>query len=76
MSAAQWRRAMNSSAAAAAVAARGSSAVSLPSPVPIVPAHAAPAPSDPWSWLNALFRHVRWRHVIVLAFVLLYQFFA
>ena len=76
MSAAQWRRAMNSSAVAAmaARAARGTATV------PTVPSRsvdlAPPTHGDPPRWLRALFRPVRWRHVIVAALVLLYPFIA
>ena len=69
MSAAQWRRAMNSSAAG------GAGVTALPSQLPSTRS-AATSPADPWSRLTALFRPVRWRHVIVLAFVLLYPLFA
>ena len=76
MSAAQWRRAMNSSAlaATAARAARGTATV-LPAPSRSVD-FAAPAHGDAPRWLRALFRPVHWRHVIVAALVLLYPFIA
>ncbi len=75
MSAARWRRAMNSSAAAATAArdARGSGCLALPQH----PADAAPRPSTrPWTWVMTQLRALRWRHAIVAAFVLAYPFFA
>ncbi len=71
MSAAQWRRAMNSSAAAAGVARRGRDAVALQ---PVSPA-SVPAPGAPSRWASA-WRSVRVRHVLVLALVLAYPFVA
>ena len=73
MSAAQWRRAMNSSASAAAAA--RVTALPVQGAMPSIASHAS-VPGDPWSRLSALFHHLRWRHVVVLAFVLLYPFFA
>ncbi|CAN5165589.1 branched-chain amino acid ABC transporter permease [soil metagenome] len=70
MSAAQWRRAMNSSAAAA-TAARGAVV-----PLPARPVQPPPAQGEAPLWISRLLRHVGWRHVIVAAFVLLYPFFA
>ncbi len=73
MSAAQWRRAMNSSAAAA-TAARGARGAALVQPVPV---RAAPeAQGTAPRWLAALFKPLRWRHALVAAFVLAYPFFA
>ncbi len=67
MSAAKWRRAMNSSAAAAAV-------------VHTLPVRAVgtprPAVVDAPSWIRSTIGAIRWRHAIVLAFVLAYPFFA
>ncbi len=56
--------------------ARGASAIALPRATSAASSHTTVEPRDPWSRLGALFRHLRWRHVIVLAFVLLYPFFA
>ena len=76
MSAARWRRAMNSSAAAAAAAARNARGGSV-QPLPQHPADTAPRPSTgPRSWLATRLRALRWRHAIVIAFVLAYPFFA
>jgi branched-chain amino acid transport system permease protein len=75
VSAAQWRRAMNSSAAAATAArsARGG----VVQPVSVRNTEAAPKPStDPYTWLTTKLRTLRWRHAIVAAFVLAYPFFA
>jgi branched-chain amino acid transport system permease protein len=79
MSAAKWRRAMNSSAAASMSAARGARGSAVVHPLPV---RAAERPAEPPQqgdappWLRALFRPIRWQHVIVAAFVLLYPFFA
>jgi branched-chain amino acid transport system permease protein len=74
MSAAQWRRAMNSSAAAAA-AARKPHALAQPSSVRL--AEAAPrAQGDAPRWLESMWRPVKPRHVVVAALVLLYPAFA
>ena len=72
MSAAQWRKAMNASAAAAG-AARG------PGLVPPVAARdlVSTQPSEGWMRrLNVLLRAVRARHVLVALFVFAYPFFA
>lgn len=72
MSAAQWRRAMNSSAAAAAAARGGAKVTPLP-----VATRPAPEAHGEWPrWIRDLFRPIKARHVIVMAFVLLYPFFA
>jgi branched-chain amino acid transport system permease protein len=67
VSAAKWRRAMNSSAAAAAV-------------VHTLPVRTVGAPRtakvDAPSWIRSTIGAIRWRHAIVLAFVLAYPFFA
>ncbi len=73
MSAAQWRRAMNSSAAAAGVARRGGEAGRL-HPVSTTPTGATTdSPSQRW---RSAWRAVHLRHVVVLAFVLIYPFVA
>ena len=75
MSAARWRRAMNSWAVAATAArnARGGGA----QPLPQHPADAEPRPSiGPLTWVATQLRALRWRHAIVAAFVLAYPFFA
>src|SRR4029453_14869785 len=75
VSGAQWRRGMSSSAAAAA--ARDARSGSMAIPVPVRQADAAPVRSgDPWTWATARRRSLRWRHVIVLAAVLIYPFIA
>ncbi|MBL8342514.1 MAG: branched-chain amino acid ABC transporter permease [Rubrivivax sp.] len=75
MSAAYWRRAMNTGLAAAA----------RPLPLPKSMASMAPAataPLDPYAqsdaprWLKFLWQHLSARHVFVLAFVLIYPFVA
>jgi branched-chain amino acid transport system permease protein len=75
MSAAYWRRAMNTGLAAAA----------RPLPLPKAMASmrpAATAPADPYAnsdaprWLKFLWAHLSARHVFVLAFALLFPFFA
>jgi len=71
MSAAQWRRAMNSSAAAAGVARRGRDAAVLQ---PVARA-APPEVTAPSRWASA-WRAIRVRHVILMAFVLVYPFIA
>ncbi len=83
MSAAKWRRAMNSSSgsAAAFTAARGAQGGAVVHSLP-VRATERPASTplqeqgDAPPWLRALVRPIRWRHVLVAAFVLLYPFFA
>ncbi|MCW5632973.1 MAG: branched-chain amino acid ABC transporter permease [Rubrivivax sp.] len=74
MSAAYWRRAMNTGLAAAA------RPLPLPRAVATLPP-AAPAPdpyahSDAPRWLKYLWTHLSARHVFVLAFVLIYPFVA
>jgi branched-chain amino acid transport system permease protein len=73
MSAAHWRRAMNT----------GLSAAARPLPVPRAASASAPvAEPDPYAtsaapgWLKFLWRHLSARHVFVLAFVLIYPFVA
>lgn len=75
MSAAYWRRAMNTGLAAAA----------RPLPLPRATASMSPAatpPVDPYAnsdaprWLKFLWRHLSARHVFVLAFVLIFPFVA
>ncbi len=72
MSAAYWRRAMNT----------GLAAVARPLPLPrasapvVVPAPEPYADSDAPRWLKFLWRHVSARHVFVLAFVLIFPFVA
>ncbi|HEY4069793.1 MAG TPA: branched-chain amino acid ABC transporter permease [Burkholderiaceae bacterium] len=73
MSAAQWRRAMSSSAAAAAAANPAARSRSRPVAVPAEP---APQHGELPRWLSALLRPLRWRHVIVLALLLVYPFVA
>ena len=76
MSAAQWRRAMNSSAAAATAARRRAWRCRSAS-CRCASADAAPKPSaDPYTWITTRLRTLRWRHAIVAAFVLAYPFFA
>jgi len=65
MSAAQWRRAMSSSATAGAAARRPANVVALPV---APPAQHGELPR----WLGTLFRPVRWRHALVLALALFY----
>ncbi len=76
MSAAQWRKAMNSGA----VAALGRSASVPTATRPAQPAIEAPsdayAHSDAPRWLKYLWQRLSPRHVIVAAFVLLYPFVA
>lgn len=80
MSAAKWRRAMNSSSTAAAEAARGVRDTSRPT---VVRSTAQAQPSRDVStegrfstWWGSVLRAVKWRHVAVLAFVFAYPFFA
>ncbi|MBK9132922.1 MAG: branched-chain amino acid ABC transporter permease [Betaproteobacteria bacterium] len=74
MSAAHWRRAMNTGLAAAARP--------LPLPRAMATAPAAVPAADPYAgsdaprWLKFLWRHLEARHVFVLAFVLVYPFVA
>jgi branched-chain amino acid transport system permease protein len=67
MSAAQWRRAMNSSATAAAMSTR---AVAVP-----LAATDAPETRSPY-WMTTLWSTLSLRHIAVAAFVLLYPIFA
>jgi branched-chain amino acid transport system permease protein len=81
MSAAQWRRAMNSSATAAVAAhgARGPRGARTAGAVPIPSRTAAALPAvsgDPWTWLTTRLRALRWRHAVVLAALLIYPFVA
>lgn len=74
MSAARWRRAMNGSAAAAARGGRDTRA-----PVLLHPAAASgrsDAQAAVWSGWRSALRAVRLRHLLVIAFVLAYPFFA
>jgi len=65
MSAAYWRRAMNTAAASAV------------RPLPTAPVATAGAPSAGTPrWLAWLMQHIAWRHVLVLLGVLLYPFVA
>ena len=74
MSAAQWRRAMSSSAATAA---RSGSATAIAHPAPVRQIELAPlGQSGVPRWLRAMVRPLRWRHVIVAALVLAYPFVA
>jgi branched-chain amino acid transport system permease protein len=75
MSAAHWRRAMNtglSSAASSAPRARAAKTVASATPVEVDPYADSNAPR----WLKFLWRHVGARHVFVLAAVLIYPFVA
>ena len=74
MSAAQWRRAMNGSASSPTSSMPRSAARVQRFPGPSVTT--APAQGEAPRWLQALWRPVRARHVIVAAFVLLYPLFA
>jgi len=71
MSAAQWRRAMNSSAAGA-VAARGSAVVRTISQ----PTATASTEAGPWRWLRSIVSAIAPRHVIVFIALLVYPFVA
>lgn len=75
MSAAQWRRAMNSSAAAAGAARRSGEAGRL-HPVATTPTSTAGTTGLPSQRWRSAWRAVHWRHVVVLAFVLIYPFVA
>jgi branched-chain amino acid transport system permease protein len=72
MSAAYWRRAMNTGIAAAA----------RPLPLPRASAAAAPVEPDPYAdsdaprWLRFLWRHLAPRHVFLGAFLLIFPFVA
>jgi branched-chain amino acid transport system permease protein len=72
MSAAYWRRAMNTGLAVAA----------KPLPLPKATAPARPAAVEPYAdsdaprWLKFLWRHLSARHVFVMAFVLIYPLLA
>jgi branched-chain amino acid transport system permease protein len=72
MSAAHWRKAMNSGAGRMAMTARAA---------PIAPVGALPPPArdvdaDAPAWLRFLWRHVSARHVLTLALLVAYPFFA
>jgi len=71
MSAAQWRRAMNSSAAATA-AARNSAAPAVVHAMP----RSASSEGGPWRWLRSLMGAIEARHVLVLVGLLVYPFVA
>jgi branched-chain amino acid transport system permease protein len=75
MSAAQWRRAMNSSAAAASAARRPSGTAPLRQ-VAAAGSVAVPAGAGWAQRLRDMLRTIRARHVVVMAFVLAYPFFA
>ena len=68
MSAAQWRKAMNSGAAGAARPVTAPAAVPLPTPAPVEPHDHG----EPPLWMKRLARHVGARHVLVMLAVLLY----
>jgi branched-chain amino acid transport system permease protein len=74
MSAAQWRRAMNSSAAAA-VAARGAAAPSVVHPMPR-PASPASTEGGSWRWLRSIIAAIEARHVIAIVALFVYPFVA
>jgi branched-chain amino acid transport system permease protein len=77
MSAAQWRRAMNSSVAAASAARGARLSGSAPAATVARSVALAPAPAaQPWPWLRHTLRGLHWRHGFVLAAALLYPFFA
>ena len=74
MSAAKWRRAMNSSSAAAAEAARGVRDTRRPA---VVHSAAQPLPGRDVAmearfsnWWRSVVRAVKWRHIAVLVFVI------
>ncbi|HET7524559.1 MAG TPA: branched-chain amino acid ABC transporter permease [Burkholderiaceae bacterium] len=69
MSAAYWRRAMNSAASAASAAVR---------PLPAAPTVALPADEATGTprWVAWWSHRIAWRHVLVLLFVLVYPFVA
>ena len=73
MSAARWRRAMNTGLAAAARPLPLPKAVTAPAAAPAVDPY---ADSDAPRWLKYLWRHLSARHVLVLALVLVYPFVA
>ena len=80
MSAAKWRRAMNSSSAAAAEAARGVRDTGRPT---VVRSTAQTQPSRDIvtegrlsTWWRSIVRAVKWRHIAVIVFVFAYPFFA
>ncbi|MBX3601394.1 MAG: branched-chain amino acid ABC transporter permease [Rubrivivax sp.] len=73
MSAARWRRAMSPGAAMPAAAPRPAPAARMP----LSPAAPDPyADSDAPRWLKFLWRHLSARHVLVMAFLLAFPFFA
>ena len=76
MSAAQWRKAMNSAATATVPPLPGT--MQAPPPAgPLVPAEPDPyADSNAPRWLKFLWRHVSLRHVLTLAVLVLYPFVA
>jgi branched-chain amino acid transport system permease protein len=77
MSAAHWRRAMNSAAASALARAPAVAPRAPHTPAPQAPAAAeAFADSSAPGWLKFLWRHLSARHVFVLAFVFLFPFVA
>ncbi|MEO7057821.1 MAG: branched-chain amino acid ABC transporter permease [Caldimonas sp.] len=81
MSAAKWRRAMNSSSSAAFASAQSAKGGAVVHPLPVRAterpvAGAATAPGNSPSRLRTLVRPIRLRHLVVAAFVLLYPFFA
>ena len=76
MSAAKWRRAMNSSATATDLsrASRGTPVLHAATTQPT--GASAQAPAETWSRSRTALRAIGWRHAVVLAFVLAYPFFA
>jgi branched-chain amino acid transport system permease protein len=70
MSAAQWRRAMNSSAASAVV----SRASTVPAVIPMP--RAATAEGGSWRWLRSIVGAIQARHVIVIVALFVYPFIA
>ena len=76
MSAAQWRRAMNSSAAASAMA-RGSPPDTVVQALHRTAAAVTPASeAGSWRWLRAAVSTIHARHVIVLVALFAYPFLA
>ena len=70
---------MNSPSASAFTAARGAQGTGVVHPLPVQPGDrpaAAAAQGEAPAWLRAMVRLIRWRHVVVAAFVILYPFFA
>jgi len=76
LSAAKWRRAMNSPGVATDLARAGRGAAAVPAAALHPPGAPVQAPAPAWSRTRASIRAIRWRHALVLAFVLAYPFFA